>query len=285
MRSASGMWSDIQAATSPLTGTAGTFLSVAFSPDGSILAAGDDTGHLWRWDTQTWTPLEPLPLVHEAGIAALAYQPKGQLLASGSQDGSIVFWDTATYTVTARRQAHDAFVTSLAFSPDGQTMLSGSGDGSMAVWDMQTLTVKERLATGAPGPVEDVAVSFDGQVLVSADRSGTPFLWDKASLASQSPQRLPVTGPTVPTWRIAFSPVSPLLAGGSVDGKILLWDTDKSCRLVSRSRSQVSAPSPTSPSARTVAGWLPATGAAASCFGRWTMTYGVRRRVRLPTAI
>ena len=220
---------DIQAATSPLTGTGGTFLSVAFSPDGAILAAGDDTGHLylWRWDTQAWTSLEPLPLVHEAGIAALAYQPRGQLLVSGSQDGSIVFWDTTTFTVTARRQAHGAFVTSLAFSPDGQTMLSGSGDGSMAVWDMQTQTVKERLSTGASGSVEDVAVSFDGQVLVLADRSGTTFLWDKASLANQSPQRLPIAGLTVPTWRIAFSPHSPLLAGGSADGKILLWDMEQ----------------------------------------------------------
>ncbi|MBV7330358.1 hypothetical protein KFU94_19320 [Chloroflexi bacterium TSY] len=80
------------------------FLSVAFSPDGLSLAAGDDRGNLRRWETDSWTPLEPLLLIHEAGITDLAYHPREPLLASGSFNQSIIFWDTSSHVVELSRK-------------------------------------------------------------------------------------------------------------------------------------------------------------------------------------
>ena len=221
-----------QLATAPLLADPGSqarFLSVAFSPDGSTLAAGDDGGHLWRWDVKSWMPLEPLPLGNESGIDALVYQPEGHLLALGGSDGSVVFWDTAAYTVT-ERMPHDDFVSSLAFSPDGQTMLSGSGDGRMALWDMQALSPTHWLDPGGSGPVQDVAFSYDNRWLVSTSPGArTPLvsLWNRDTL-----QRTPLEVSTAnrsigALLRIALSRTDPFLVGGSSMGNIVIWNTQE----------------------------------------------------------
>ena len=93
------------------------FLSLAFSPDGSILVAGDDVGRLWRLENDVWAEVEEAQGIHQSGITALAYHPTEPILASGSWDQSIVFWDTQTFDVISKHQEHEPFVTSLAFRP------------------------------------------------------------------------------------------------------------------------------------------------------------------------
>ena len=208
-------------------GSQARFLSVAFSPDGSTLAAGDDGGRLWRWDVRSWTALEPLPLGHESGIGALVYQPAGHLLALGTQDGSVVFLDTTVYTVTERKP-HDDFIGSLAFSPDGQAMLSGSGDGRMALWDMQTLSPTDWLNPGGAGPVEDVAFSHDNRWLASTSPGApTPlvWLWNRDTL-QRTPLEVPAGNRSIGALlRIAFGRQDPFLVGGSAKGNIVIWNT------------------------------------------------------------
>jgi WD40 repeat protein len=75
----------------PETGHAESVLSLAFSPDGSLLASGsvDNTVKLWR--VSDWSELGTL-IGHTSYVFSLAFSPDGHLLASGSNDGTVRLW-------------------------------------------------------------------------------------------------------------------------------------------------------------------------------------------------
>jgi WD40 repeat protein len=64
---------------------------VAFSPDGSLMAAGADDGTVTMWDMASADELITLN-GHSEGVASVAFSPDGTLLASGSYDGTVVLW-------------------------------------------------------------------------------------------------------------------------------------------------------------------------------------------------
>ncbi|MEW1828452.1 helix-turn-helix domain-containing protein [Streptomyces sp. NPDC088196] len=116
--------------------------ALAFSPDGSTLAAGDQTGRVDLWDggprhregilrnvfpAPTATAVPPLGTTPE-GIAALAFSPDGRTLAVGGDAGSLQLWDVATQQPlsSAPLTTPGEAITSLAFSPDGTTVYAGS---------------------------------------------------------------------------------------------------------------------------------------------------------------
>ena len=76
----------------PLRGHTDSVLSVAFSPDGSILASGSADGTVRLWSTAYRQQIGP-PLVNGTTVTGLAFNRTGTVLASGSADGPIWLWD------------------------------------------------------------------------------------------------------------------------------------------------------------------------------------------------
>ncbi len=76
-----------------LTAHEGGVLSVAFSPDGQMLASGSSDDTVRLWDMTTDPPTEKATLNgHEDGVVSVAFSPDGQTLASGSWDGTMRVW-------------------------------------------------------------------------------------------------------------------------------------------------------------------------------------------------
>jgi len=84
---------------------------VAWAPDGTRLASGDDEGALRIWDASTGQVALELGK-HERRISALAYAPDGaRLAAAGLTDLRI--WDTGTGAVVYRLPGHGDIITDL----------------------------------------------------------------------------------------------------------------------------------------------------------------------------
>ncbi|HYG82012.1 MAG TPA: serine/threonine-protein kinase [Pyrinomonadaceae bacterium] len=148
--------------------------SVAFSPDGRLVATAAERVILW--DTATRAKI--VPLEYESIVWSVAFSPDGRWLVSAHGDGAILAWSVAERELAANLREHSGGVRAVAFSPDGRRLASASEDKSVIVWGAEGER-KEAVLDGHQTRVTAVAFSPDGRRLASADHSGAIILWDE----------------------------------------------------------------------------------------------------------
>ena len=203
--------------------------SVAFSPDGTILASAGDDGKIVLLNTSQFQPIQQLD-GHSGPVTRVAFSPDGKILASAGKDGSVILWDMNSYQPIGQPLSeHNGEVTSLAFSPDGRTLATGGEDQAIILWDVQNQPAVGQRSLGIEDRVTSVAFSPDGGTLVASGGNGRVSLWDTQGY---SPSTFNVNSFVYDT---AFKPNSNILAiatcgkvadnGFCSQGKIVLLDT------------------------------------------------------------
>jgi WD40 repeat protein len=196
----------------------GGVLSVAFSPDGKLLATGDTNGQLCLWQVADGKQLLTCK-AHDSWTLSVAFSPNGQILASGSIDQTVKLSDIRTGQCLKILQGHTAYVNSVAFSPNGQIIASASMDQTIRLWNIYTGQCL-KILQGHDNNVHSVAFSPDGQTLVSGSLDCTVKLWDV-----QTGECLKtLQGHTSRIWSVTFSPQGQILTSGSDDCTVKLWD-------------------------------------------------------------
>jgi WD40 repeat protein/energy-coupling factor transporter ATP-binding protein EcfA2 len=161
-------------------GSVGAILSVAFSPDGALVAAStsdetvkDDPNdtvdrkvRLWNVESgELVLTIEP----RSGFLRTIAFSPNGQRLAVGMWDsansGTVRLYDTATGEETRRFFAHSDSVTDIAFSSDGTRLATVSWDKTARVWDV-VRGVEVQTFTAFEEQLLSVDYSKDGDYLL-----------------------------------------------------------------------------------------------------------------------
>ena len=112
--------------------------SVAFSPDGTILASASLDG-VRMWNVGTGQLLSTLAGGTESPGFSVKFSADGTTLASGSWTDTVELWDVSTRKHIASIPGHTGNVCAVAFSPDGAMLASGSLDGTVLLWEMSAL--------------------------------------------------------------------------------------------------------------------------------------------------
>lgn len=194
--------------------------SVAFSPDGTLLASGggfaDHTVRLW--DTRTGKTMRVIP-GHKHIVWAIAFSPDQTLMATASEDGTLRLWEAATGKQVAQLETLDRAIYGVAFSPDGKTLASVDGYKSVRLWDV---AARKQIGTleGNEQLVESVAISPDGKLLATGGGDAAVRLWNLATRES-----LGILGQQGGTINhVAFSPDGTWVASAALGGEVTLWD-------------------------------------------------------------
>jgi WD40 repeat protein len=211
--------------------------SVAFSPNGKLLASGgqelvDDGRQSGYGVAKLWDAIihqEKVTLGHEQMVSAAAFSPSGRTLVTASWDQTVRVWDVATGEERPSLGRHKAAVLCLAFASDGSTLAAGGRDFGIKLWDVGEARAVASLV-GHTAEVRSVAFSPNGKTLASAGgvALGDPLgraendelkLWDVATRQ----QLTSLQGHKSAIFAVAFAPDGKTLATGSWDDTVRLW--------------------------------------------------------------
>nr|WP_241479609.1 WD40 repeat domain-containing protein [Nocardiopsis lucentensis] len=202
--------------------------SVAFNPDGAILATGTDRGDVHLWDTATGQRLNTL--LHGYGwITDVEFAPNGATLAAGSADGTVRLWDTTTGEPLHAVTGHENAVHAVEFGPDGATLATSGADGTVRLWDTTT-GEERRTLTGDREEVFDVAFSPDGTTLAAGSADGTVRLWDTTT---GEERRTFDVGTGYPVHDVLFGPDGDALVTNTA-AALSLWEAETGTEVLTR---------------------------------------------------
>ncbi|WP_414589979.1 NB-ARC domain-containing protein [Scytonema sp. PCC 10023] len=225
----------------------GWVLCLTFSTDGQMLISGSDDQTIKLWDinngqcqqtlfTNIWTTTlicRHQMLVsgsadqivklwdinngqclrtlqgHKGWIWSVVLSPEGQTLATCGADRNIKLWNVDTGECLKTLQGHEDIVCSVVFTHNGQTLISGSSDRTVRVWNLQTGECL-KILQGHADSVWSVALAMERSAVSVGVSEAKP-----KALASTKEIGMP---------QETYSSDYPLLASGSADHTIKLWD-------------------------------------------------------------
>jgi WD40 repeat protein len=197
----------------------GPVFSLAFAPDGGLLAAGCAKGVVKVWEVETRNKLHTLEN-HGGNVTALAFNPKDHTLATAGEGVAVKLWDLTTGAVPDTLADTGSTVYALAFDPkDGQTLATGGADCMVRLWDVAAHKLRATLA-GHRAAVGALAFTTDGRSLASGSSDRTVKLWD----VKAERELATIKGHTMGVTRLAFALEDKVLVTGSVDHTLKLWD-------------------------------------------------------------
>jgi WD40 repeat protein len=213
--------------------------SLAYSPDGKLLAISTSTVRIWSAATGAFLRSLNSSGSEASEVKSVAFSPDGKLLAMGGPNSVVRLWDPRTGSMvralspmSAPFSHSAAFVNSIAFASDGKVLASASEDGLVRLWNVQSGVLLQSVSVGL-GDARSVAFAPDGKTLACAGGYADIELWDVASgkyLRGMNPTAF-ASPSTITVVSLMFAPDGKTLVSEDSNGSARIWDVQTAQQL------------------------------------------------------
>jgi len=202
--------------------------TVAFSPNGAYLAAGDFNGGKFTIWNQAGTLLRTVSACSSI-VGGVAFSPDSRTIVTGCNVNQVKLW-SLDGQLQQVFNGHQGMIRAVALSPDGTQLVSGSVDTTAKLWrsDGTSLTTfAEHKA-----PLLSVAYTSHARYGISADDPGARSTLIASASGDRTVKLWQPDGTTVATLnghsgavnKVAFSADGQQVISASADSTAIIWD-------------------------------------------------------------
>ncbi|MEH1903431.1 MAG: hypothetical protein V7L04_18970 [Nostoc sp.] len=219
--------------------------SVRFSHNGKFLASTsqDATFKLWNIDAKEHKLIKTFT-GHTNTVYDVSFSRDDKIIASGDRDGIIKVWhtdiqenppqpiNTLNVKELLKKEGYDVNTThrvnSLDIDPNNSSKIAYvDDDGSVRIWDWRKNTPPENIGTHGQEALYIVRYSLQRKnLLASADEDGNIYIWNTKNKQNKLIAIINKAHPSI-IYGLDFSPDGKMLASGSTDETVKVWDVDK----------------------------------------------------------
>jgi hypothetical protein len=198
-------------------------LSLAFSPDGTLLAAGGGeasrSGQLTLWSTVDNSLVHQFVDAHSDTVYGIDFSADGKQIASAAADKFVKVFDVATKQFIRSFEGHTHHVMDVSWKSDRTTLASAGADNAIKVWNAET---GEQARTIATYTRQVTSLAYVGQQDIIVSSSGDKRVFFHT--ASNGAPAREFKGNSDYVYRTATNADGTIVVSGGEDGIVRVWN-------------------------------------------------------------